>query len=65
MPSGTFLHCGDDAGSFGPSAVMSIWRSLNRWHSTVDALLNKLRSLEKEYQIDLEDACVVERDEGG
>jgi uncharacterized membrane protein len=28
-------------------------------------VLNKLRSLEKEYLIDLEDACVVERDKGG
>jgi uncharacterized membrane protein len=32
---------------------------------TADEVLNKLRSLQKEYLIDLEDACVVERDEGG
>jgi uncharacterized membrane protein len=32
---------------------------------TADEVLNKLRSLEKEYLIDLEDACVVERDTGG
>jgi uncharacterized membrane protein len=32
---------------------------------TADEVLNKLRSLEKEYLIDLEDACVVERDKGG
>ena len=30
-----------------------------------DEVLNKLRSLEKEYLIDLEDACVVERDKSG
>ena len=30
-----------------------------------DEVLNKLRSLQKEHLIDLEDACVVERDEGG
>jgi uncharacterized membrane protein len=28
---------------------------------TADEVLNKLRSLQKEYLIDLEDACVVER----
>jgi len=28
-------------------------------------VLNKLRSLQKEYLIDLEDACVVEREKGG
>jgi len=32
---------------------------------TADEVLNKLRSLQKEYLIDLEDACVVERDKGG
>ena len=32
---------------------------------TADQVLNKLRSLEKEYLVDLEDACVVERDKGG
>jgi len=32
---------------------------------TADEVLNKLRSLQKEYLIDLEDACVVERDTGG
>jgi uncharacterized membrane protein len=32
---------------------------------TADEVLNKLRSLQKEYLIDLEDACVVERDQGG
>jgi hypothetical protein len=32
---------------------------------TADEVLNKLRSLEKEYLIDLEDACVVERDDNG
>jgi uncharacterized membrane protein len=32
---------------------------------TADEVLNKLRSLQKEYLIDLEDACVVERDDGG
>jgi uncharacterized membrane protein len=32
---------------------------------TADAVLNKLRSLEKEYLIDLEDACVVERGSNG
>jgi uncharacterized membrane protein len=32
---------------------------------TADEVLNKLRSLQKEYLIDLEDACVVERDMGG
>jgi uncharacterized membrane protein len=29
---------------------------------TADEVLNKLRSLQKEQLIDLEDACVVERD---
>src|SRR5579883_1607692 len=32
---------------------------------TADEVLNKLRSLQKEYLIDLEDACVVERDATG
>src|SRR5579883_668010 len=32
---------------------------------TADEVLNKLRSLQKEYLIDLEDACVVERDPSG
>ena len=32
---------------------------------TADEVLNKLRSLQKEYLIDLEDACVVERDSSG
>jgi uncharacterized membrane protein len=32
---------------------------------TADEVLNKLRSLEKEYLIDLDDACVVERDKAG
>ncbi|MGA7330024.1 MAG: DUF1269 domain-containing protein [Rhodomicrobium sp.] len=32
---------------------------------TADEVLNKLRSLQKEYLIDLEDACVVERDGAG
>src|SRR5262245_1488556 len=32
---------------------------------TADEVLSKLRSLEKEYLIDLEDACVVERDQNG
>jgi uncharacterized membrane protein len=32
---------------------------------TADDVLNKLRSLQKEHLIDLEDACVVERDNGG
>lgn len=32
---------------------------------TADDVLNKLRSLQKEYLIDLEDSCVVERDAGG
>jgi uncharacterized membrane protein len=32
---------------------------------TADEVLNKLRSLQKEYLIDLEDACVVERDKAG
>ena len=32
---------------------------------TADEVLNKLRSMQKEYLIDLEDACVVERDTGG
>ncbi len=32
---------------------------------TADEVLNKLRSLQKEYLIDLEDACVVERDADG
>ncbi|MTW18394.1 DUF1269 domain-containing protein [Rhodoplanes serenus] len=32
---------------------------------TADEVLNKLRSLQKEYLIDLEDACVVEREASG
>src|SRR5499426_1897440 len=32
---------------------------------TADEVLNKVRSLQKEYLIDLEDACVVERDKNG
>jgi uncharacterized membrane protein len=32
---------------------------------TADEVLNKLRSLQREYLIDLEDACVVEREKGG
>ena len=32
---------------------------------TADDVLNKLRSLQKEYLLDLEDACVVERDPTG
>jgi uncharacterized membrane protein len=32
---------------------------------TPDEALNKLRSMQKEYLIDLEDACVVERDQYG
>jgi uncharacterized membrane protein len=32
---------------------------------TADEVLNKLRSLQKEYLLDLEDACVVERDDSG
>lgn len=32
---------------------------------TADEVLNKLRALQKEYLIDLEDACVVERDADG
>src|SRR5215468_9895954 len=32
---------------------------------TADEVLNKLRSLQKEYLIDLEDACVVQREKGG
>jgi uncharacterized membrane protein len=32
---------------------------------TADEVLNKLRSLQKEYLIDLEDACVVQRDADG
>jgi uncharacterized membrane protein len=32
---------------------------------TADEVLNKLRSLQKEYLIDLEDACVVEREANG
>jgi uncharacterized membrane protein len=32
---------------------------------TADEVLNKLRSLHKEYLIDLEDACVVERERDG
>ena len=32
---------------------------------TADEVLNKLRSLQKEHLIDLEDACVVEREQDG
>jgi uncharacterized membrane protein len=32
---------------------------------TADEVLNRLRSLQKEYLVDLEDACVVEREKGG
>jgi len=32
---------------------------------TADEVLNKLRSLQREYLIDLEDACVVESEKGG
>src|SRR6185503_5129659 len=32
---------------------------------TADEVLNKLRSLQKEYLIDLEDACMVEREANG
>jgi len=32
---------------------------------TADEVLNKLRGLQKEYLIDLEDACVVEREKNG
>src|SRR6516162_3553842 len=32
---------------------------------TADEVLNKLRSLQKEFLIDLEDSCVVERDKAG
>src|SRR5580704_6108284 len=32
---------------------------------TADEVLNKLRSLQREYLIDLEDACVVEREKNG
>ena len=32
---------------------------------TADEVLNKLRSLQKEHLIDLEDACVVERAKDG
>jgi uncharacterized membrane protein len=32
---------------------------------TADEVLNKLRSMQKEYLIDLEEACVVERDKNG
>lgn len=32
---------------------------------TADDVLNKLRSMQKEYLIDLEDACVVEREHDG
>jgi uncharacterized membrane protein len=32
---------------------------------TADEVLNKLRSMQKEYLIDLEDACVVEREKTG
>jgi len=32
---------------------------------TADQVLNKLREMQKEYLIDLEDACVVVRDQNG
>jgi uncharacterized membrane protein len=32
---------------------------------TADEVLNKVQSMQKEHLIDLEDACVVERDKGG
>jgi len=32
---------------------------------TADEVLNRLRSMQKEYLIDLEDSCVVERDKNG
>ena len=32
---------------------------------TADEVLNKLRSMQKQYLIDLEDACVVEREKNG
>jgi len=32
---------------------------------TADEVLNKLRSMQKEYLIDLEDSCVVEREKNG
>jgi uncharacterized membrane protein len=32
---------------------------------TADEVLNRLRSMQKEYLIDLEDACVVEREKSG
>ena len=32
---------------------------------TADEVLNKVRSLQKEHLVDLEDACVVERDGAG
>src|SRR5262249_61206927 len=32
---------------------------------TADQVLNRLQALQKEYLIDLEDSCVVVRDEGG
>ena len=32
---------------------------------TADEVLNKLRALQKDYLVDLEDACVVEREKGG
>jgi uncharacterized membrane protein len=32
---------------------------------TADEVLNELRSWQREYLIDLEDSCVVERDKGG
>jgi uncharacterized membrane protein len=32
---------------------------------TADEVLNKVRSLKKEHLVDLEDACVVERDGAG
>ena len=32
---------------------------------TADEVLNKLRALQKDYLIDLEDSCVVEREKGG
>ena len=66
IASGTFLHCGDDDGGSGPMRVMSnlVVFDFDGIH-TADEVLNKLRSLEKEYLVDLDDACVVEGDEGG
>jgi uncharacterized membrane protein len=55
-----------------PSAVSVIHSSMSNLIvldfdgiHTADEVLNKLRSLQKEHLIDLEDACVVERDKDG